>query len=253
MAAWSSAMAGNALPISDTPAPTPWPRLHGIQCRFLEGLTRDEIHDILADAGERKFTTNTVIVNHEEPATHLFLLTKGSGRHFYITESGQKVLLRWLLPGDITGGRALLREPASYLVSTEVMKNSTVLLWPRQSIQEYVRRYPKLSENALSLASDYMTWFLASHLALISKSAQERVAQVLLCLTEGIGHKTLFGTEVEITNEELANASNVTLFTACRILSGWQRIGAISKRRGKVVVRSPERIMSSVTPLATLK
>jgi len=246
-------MAGNALPISDGPAPTPWPRLHGIQCRFLEGLTRDEIHAILADADERKFTANTVIVNHEEPATHVFLLTKGSGRHFYITESGQKVLLRWLLPGDITGGRALLQEPASYLVSTEVVRNSTVLIWSRESAQVYMRRHPRLSANALSLASEYMAWFVASHLALVSKSAQERVAQVLLCLTQGIGHKTLFGTEVEITNEELANASNVTLFTACRILSGWQRNGAISKRRGKVVVRSPERIMGSVTPLAMAK
>jgi CRP-like cAMP-binding protein len=246
-------MVGSTLPVSERPDPTPWPRLHGIQCRFLEGLTRDEINDILADADERKFTANTVIVNHEEPAAHLFLLTKGSGRHFYITEGGQKVLLRWLLPGDITGGRALLREPASYLLSTEIIKNSTVLVWPRESIQEYLRRHPKLSENALSLASEYMAWFLASHLALVSKSAQERLAQVLLCLTEGIGHKTLFGTEVDITNEELANASNVTLFTACRILSGWQRNGAISKRRGKVVVRSPERILSSVSRLVDIK
>lgn len=247
-------MAGNALTTnSDRHEPTPWPRLHGIQCRFLEGLTRDEIHAILADASERKYTANTVIVNHEEPATHIFLLTKGSGRHFFITENGQKVLLRWLLPGDITGGRALLREPSSYLLGTEVLKNSTVLVWPRDLIQEYVQRYPKLNENALSLASDYMTWFLASHLALISKNAQERVAQVLLSLTAGIGHKTLFGTEIEITNEELANASNVTLFTACRILSGWQRTGAISKRRGKVVVRSPERIMNSVSPVADMK
>ena len=246
-------MAGSTLPISDRPDPTPWPRLHGIQCRFLEGLTRDELHDILTGADERKFTAHTVIVNHEEPAAHLFLLTKGSGRHFYITESGQKVLLRWLLPGDITGGRVLLREPASYLVSTEVVKNSTVLVWSRESIQEYVRRYPRLSANVLTLASEYMAWFLASHLALVTNSAQERLAHVLLCLTEGIGHKTLFGTEIEITNEELANASNVTLFTACRILSGWQRIGAISKRRGKVVVRSPERILSNVSRLVDVK
>ena len=75
-------MAGSTLPVSDRPDPTPWPRLHGIQCKFLEGLTRDELHDILADADERKFTAHTVIVNHEEPAAHLFLLTKGSGRHF---------------------------------------------------------------------------------------------------------------------------------------------------------------------------
>ena len=149
-------MAGSTLSVSQKSEPTPWPRLHGIQCRLLEGLTRDEIHDILTDAEERKFTANTIIVNHEEPAARLFLLTKGSGRHFYITENGQKVLLRWLLPGDITGGRALLREPACYLLSTEVIKNSTVLVWPRESIQGYLRRYPKLHENALALASEYM-------------------------------------------------------------------------------------------------
>jgi CRP-like cAMP-binding protein len=52
--------------------------------------------------------------------------------------------------------------------------------------------------------------------------------------------------EFDITNEELANAANITLYTASRILSEWQRTGAISKRRGRIVVRSTERLFRRV-------
>ena len=48
--------------------------------------------------------------------------------------------------------------------------------------------------------------------------------------------------EFDITDEELANAANITIYTASRILSEWQRSGAIRKQRGKIVVRSTERL-----------
>ena len=54
------------------------------------------------------------------------------------------------------------------------------------------------------------------------------------------------GIEFDITNEELANAANITPYTASRILSEWQRIGAIRKNRGKILVRSPERLFLHV-------
>ena len=48
------------------------------------------------------------------------------------------------------------------------------------------------------------------------------------------------------TNEELANAANITLYTASRILSAWQRTDAIRKQRRKIVVRSTERLFLRV-------
>ena len=42
------------------------------------------------------------------------------------------------------------------------------------------------------------------------------------------------------TNEELANAANITLYPASRSLE-WQRTGAIRKQRRKIVVRCTER------------
>jgi len=65
----------------------------------------------------------------------------------------------------------------------------------------------------------------------------------LTCLAQGIGEKVAGGFEFEATNEELAGAANVTAFTASRLLSEWQNNGAILKRRGKVLLRSPQRLL----------
>jgi len=41
----------------------------------------------------------------------------------------------------------------------------------------------------------------------------------------------------------LANAANVTPFTASRLMSDWQRDRALVKRRGAILLRSPERLL----------
>ncbi len=52
------------------------------------------------------------------------------------------------------------------------------------------------------------------------------------------------GIELDVNNEELVNEANVTLFTASRMLSEWQRSGMVLKNRGKVLLRSPEQLLS---------
>jgi CRP-like cAMP-binding protein len=123
-----------------------------------------------------------------------------------------------------------------------MVKDSCAFVWRRSVIRDLVGRYPTLQENALSIASDYITWFHASHLALISYTARQRLGRVLMSLAQGIGHKVPGGIELDITNEQLANAANVTPFTASRLLSEWQRNGAVTKSRGSVVVRAPQRL-----------
>jgi CRP-like cAMP-binding protein len=63
----------------------------------------------------------------------------------------------------------------------------------------------------------------------------------LVCV---IGHNVAGGVELDVTNEELANAANVTAFTASRVLSAWQRIGVVKKSRGKILLRQPTRLSS---------
>ena len=146
--------------------------------------------------------------------------------------------MRWLVPGDITGAAALLSKPWRYLVSTEAVKDSRLLVWNRADIGRLAVRFPKLLHNAMFIAADYLEWYLTAHLALMCHSDRQRCASVLVSISRAVGQKVTGGIELRITNEELANAAGITLFAVSRFMSEWQRLGAIAKSRGKVLLRS---------------
>jgi CRP/FNR family transcriptional regulator, nitrogen oxide reductase regulator len=91
-----------------------------------------------------------------------------------------------------------------------------------------------------------LVWYFADHVALTCHTARQRLAQVLIRLAEVIGQKVRGGIEFDATNEELASAANITPFTASRLISEWQLNRAVAKRRGKIFLRSPERLFLSV-------
>ena len=213
-----------------------------LKSRLLDGIAPPDLKVILAAGKRRHCIANSVVANQGNPADHLFLLTEGRARFFFNTPDGKKVNLLWLIPGEIFGESALLSNPAWYLVSTETLKDSSMLVWDRDTLRNLAGCYPRLLENALLIAYDYLAWYVADHVALISHTARQRLASVLVCLARTIGKRVSDGFEFDAKNEELASAANVTAFTTSRLLSEWRKNGAVLKRRGKVVLRSPDRL-----------
>jgi len=218
----------------------------GSTSRLFDGIPPNDLAIIRAEATERRLLANSMITNQGNPAEHLFLLTSGRARYFFITEEGQKTLLLWLTEGEIVGGAAFLTKASKYFLSAETVKDSSVLVWNRASLRSLVSRHPRLLENALLMASDYLAWYLTDHVALTCRTARQRLAQVLIRLAGVIGQKVPGGVEIDATNEELASASNITPFTASRLISEWQTNHAVAKRRGKILLRSPERLFLNV-------
>lgn len=209
---------------------------------FLDGLTESDRATVLAAASERRVQSDSVIITQGDQADYLFFIVKGCARYFYITPNGKKIVLFWLMPGQIFGGSALLPSPTEYLVGTEILKDGCLLAWNRDRIRALASQIPRLLDNALSVATDYLTWYVAAHTSLVTHSAEQRLAQVLVTLARGLGHKVSGGTRIELTNEQLANAANITPFTVSRILSTWQRSGVLVKTRGKLLLRFPEQL-----------
>jgi len=213
---------------------------------LLRGFRLQEIDLILAAARVRRFPAKSVMTYQSEPADHLLLLWKGRARYFFETPDGKKLILIWITRGHTFGGAALVPRPSNYLVSTETVRDSVVLVWDGPTIRGFARRFPRLLENAIVSAADYLSWYIAAHAALCSQTARQRLASVLLGYASSIGQRVAGGIEFDVTNEELANAANITSYTTSRILGEWQRTGSIRKQRGKVLVRSTERLFQRV-------
>jgi len=212
--------------------------------RLFSGLTNGDLDPILSAATHRHFSRSSVIVQRDDPAERIFLLTRGQGRQFVITSSGRKLILHWLTAGQFFGGVTLLAADCQYLASTEVDSDSCVLVWDKKAIREFVSRFPILLDNALSVAvTEHIAWAISARISLMSDDARGRIANLLLSLACGIGKACQDGVEIRVGNEDLASGANVTPFTVSRALGEWQRQGILTKGRGKIFLTRPELLM----------
>jgi CRP-like cAMP-binding protein len=212
---------------------------------LFKGLGRQESEAIRNAAVVRTFRTSEIIVNAEELARHFFLMTGGSVDFYVLTSEGREILLRRLVPGDLFGVVTLLSEPMGYFGTAKSVRDSEILVWEHGVIRQLGTKYPHLVENALRTVLHYVALYAKRHIALVSNTAQQRVAWVLTNLASRAGHLSPGGLEVEVKNEDLASLADVNFFTVSRILKQWDRDGAVTKTRGKIVIRSPEHLLAA--------
>ena len=214
----------------------------GLKCALFDGLTPRDRDAILAASTTRRFPANSVITKQGYAADRLLLLVKGSVRNFYTTSEGKKILLFWMSPGEAFGGLALASKPFPYMVSAEAVRDCEVLVWERSTFRAFVAKFPVLLDNAILLAATYVDHCVAAQVALSCHSARERLGSTLREFAVATGEKMRDGILVDVTNEELANSAHITKFTTSRILAEWQKSRLLTKRRGKILVPSLDRL-----------
>lgn len=216
-----------------------------VKFHFLQGLSPSALKIVLGAAKRRNYPANSIVVRQNMPADRFFMVESGQARYFYLTRDGRKLILKWLRKGEVFGVAALTLPPCQYLVSAETIQDSHLLVWDRAEIRKLIVRFPVLLDNSLLVGTEYLTLYIATHVALVSQNAAQRLAHILIALAQGNGRHVEHGLQLEITNEELANAANITHFTASRLLRQWHKQGAIEKHRGSVVLCSHKGLLAS--------
>ena len=138
---------------------------------LLRDLKPEELRLILGATRTRRFSAKSVITHQGEPADHLLLLWKGRARCFFETPNGKKLIQIWMTPGHIFGGAALVSQSSVYLLSTEAVRDSVVLVWDGRTIRALARRFPRLLENAFLLLQII---FLVSVITALTSEPRER-------------------------------------------------------------------------------
>jgi CRP-like cAMP-binding protein len=124
------------------------------------------------------------------------------------------------------------------------MRAGSVFVWERVSAHALASQIQRLRENAYALVGDYMRSLADSLAARASQTAPQRLGRMLVESARDIGRPGREGIELHLTNEQLAEMADVSPFTASRQLSEWQSRGILTKRRKKIVLRAPQRIIS---------
>lgn len=210
---------------------------------LLTGLEPPATQAILAAAQIRRISARHNIITGGHRVTHLFLVKKGRIHYYHLTKQGESVLLAWLVPGDVIGLLALLGSPSAYMATAEATSDCELLAWECSVIRKLVSRHPLLGENGLRIALGYLRNYVERHIGLVTKTAEERLAETLLRLGDRSGEVHSDGIEIHATNDQLGALADISPFTASRVLRNWVRTGILSKQRGRVLLRAPEALM----------
>ena len=214
-----------------------------LSSRFFSGIDRTGVEDILGVAQLRRCPAEHDITTGGCRASSLYLIQSGRVRLYHLTKAGELVLLAWLVPGDVAGLVALLEIPPSYMATAQATCDCEVLAWEHLAIRKLVSCYPLLAENALHIALAHLRTYIDRHVALVTKTAEARLAETLVRLGEQTGEFHPEGIEIPTTNDELAAFAGIRPFTASRVLRNWDRAGALSKARGRILLQAPEALM----------
>jgi CRP/FNR family transcriptional regulator len=211
---------------------------------LFHGLSEDDIAKILKSGTLRTFEKGHTIIRCGEPATHLYLIRSGSVNYYRVTPQGREVLLIRLGPGEAFGFGTIVGKPIGSIGSVETARESSVYVWEREWVSRWVREHPLLAVNALRIALEYIRLYSDRHIALVCDSAEHRLTRTLGLVGLRTGHQHAKGLEININNDQLASLADIGPFTASRLLSKWHRSGALEKSRGKIIIRSPEKMLA---------
>jgi CRP-like cAMP-binding protein len=212
---------------------------------LFKGLGNHEIPVIRAAAAKRTFEASQIIIRAEESAVRLFFIEVGSVDYYIMTNDGQEILLRRLMPGNAFGFATFLSDPIGYLGTARAAHKTEILIWEHRVARQLAVTYPRLVENALHTSLQYIAMYAKRHMRFVSSTAQERVAYALTDLGSRLGDTVPGGVQVDIKNEDLASLADVNRFTVSRILGTWERQMVVSKSRGKVLIRCPEKMLAA--------
>lgn len=213
--------------------------------KFFESLSPVQIHEILSAGRQRRVFAKQVITHPGDPATHFYSLLSGRARYFVSSAEGEKVVFQWpIRPGDQFAYATLLPSSRSLLTGVEMVQSGSVMVWPRETMRVFCAKYPQLWDNIIGEIFEWFVRLVTHDMSLTGRDASHRLRQALVDLGYGIGRQVAGGVEIDVTNDDLARMAGVTMFTASRCLSEWARSGLLEKKRGTILLRSPERLFA---------
>ena len=214
-----------------------------MKSKLFAGLDDTALGQILDSAHIRHIAPKMNVIVQGGRPDNLFLLQTGRARSYILTESGSEILLFWVVPGDVIGLVSLLANPPAYMASAATVTECEFLVWDHGTIRRLAQKYPQLAENGFRLALHHLEAYIKRHTSVLTMNAESRLAQALLQLATEAGDVQPSGVTIHITNEQLSSLSDISSFTASRLLSKWERDGRLSKERGQVTLLAPESLM----------
>ncbi len=204
---------------------------------FLAGLDPAEIHTFIGQGRLRQVAKGSFLFQQGDPATFFYIITQGRIKLVQLSSEGQQITLRYFSPGDGLGVIAALSQ-MPYPATAEVLEDTTVLFWDRETTRELMLQIPQLALNGMEMIAGRFARLQGLYLEMATQQVEQRIALTLLRLVRQFGRRVEDGVLIDIplTRQDLAEMTGTNLYNVSRILSKWEQAGTVQTGRKQVIL-----------------
>ena len=199
------------------------------------GILPSDSQRIVAAARIKEFTRGESLFMEGDAVEQVALLTSGFVKISHFGKGGERVILRFCIPGDLIGAAALFSD-GSHPGTAQAYSGCQALVWNESIFKGLVARWPVLHKNITALLGEELLELEERFHDVAAEEVSPRLARQLLRLMEKIGRPRDDGIEISLSRQELAQMIGTTLFTVSRLFSTWEARGIVKPRRLAVVV-----------------
>jgi CRP/FNR family transcriptional regulator, cyclic AMP receptor protein len=198
-------------------------------------LGADSIKVIAALCQRRQLAAGQVLFIKGDVGDALYGVRRGQIRIESGTESGERLIIDVLGAGELFGEIALLdgRPRTADAIAAE---DAELFVLPRDQFLRYLEREPHLAVKIIELLCGRIRSTNERMEETLFLPLQARLARRLVTLTED------FGTEVHMTQEQLAALMGVARESVNRQLNEWRESGIVKLSRGRIWVLDSRRL-----------
>ena len=175
------------------------------------------------------FGRNAEIYGENERADYLYKVVSGSVRTYKVLNDGRRQIGAFYLPGDLFG----LEIGEEHSFSAEAITNSKVLVIKRSALVALAAHDSDVAQKLWTMTAGELQR-AQSHIMLLIKTAQERVAGFLLEMSA----RASAGNEVELpmSRQDIADYLGLTIETVSRTLTQLENAAAIAVPSSRRIV-----------------
>lgn len=171
-----------------------------------------------------------------EPFKSVFSVRSGSVKSYYVNDDGQEQVTGFYLPGEIFGMDGIGHN--KYTNSSAAMETSSICDIPFSRLEELSAQIPSLQRHLFQLMSREITHDQQLITLLSKKNAQERVASLILDLSNRHSHRHLSATllRLPMSRIDIGNYLGLTVETVSRVLSRFQKQNILNVNKKEIEI-----------------
>jgi len=207
-------------------------------------LSEADRRELASHAIEVPIQKGQFIFREGDAADWFHIVKQGNVKCVKSSPEGREVTLKVLMPGDLFCCEASAFSGEGHPGCAQSMGEGTIIKIHRKVMLDVIQRNPEAAVNIINYLSLRLRESQDNAKAFALDRAEQRVAAILVNLTQRSGIQEANGTRigVRLTHQDLADMAGLTKETTSRILSRLKKDQLISGTGKKLLIRDLSRL-----------